>query len=373
MWIARTLALGLGLAIGLALAESALRISGLPEFHRAHTSPPQFDFVRSKSTGAVFFVNKANDAITFEYDSNPRGYFAPGNTVVHQTNAHGFRGLDCAIPKPEQRLRLVFLGDSFTFGEGVRFEDTFAETTARLLARRFSDAHVAVESCNLGVSGYNTADELALFNRIVPGLEPDAVIVSYVINDAEPPLFTIDPVSGPVRRPRELEIAEGVASPRPPESWLYRLRVAQLIWQFQAERRRGAQTDGYYESLYRPDAPGWATARSALNELVITCRRENIPLVVMLFPVLHRLDESHPFTNLYRLVQQQVESAGGQFLSLLPAFLGQDAESLWVHPTDQHPNEQAHRIAAEQLANRLASAQEFLAKLGPQGGGGSNR
>ena len=359
--------MGLGLAVGLVLAESALRVAGLPRFHRAHTSPSQFDFVRSKGTGAVFFVNKASDAITFEYDSNPRNYFAPGNVVVHQTNASGFRGPDCPVAKPEKTLRLVFLGDSFTFGEGVHFEDTFAEATARLLARRFPDAHVDFESCNLGVSGYNTADELALFNLIVPGLQPDAVIVSYVINDAEPPLFTIDPVNGPVRRPRETEIAEGVASPRPPDVWLYRLRVAQLIWQFQAERRRGAQTADYYQALYRPDAQGWKVARGALDELVRACRRENIPLVVMLFPLLHRLDESHPFKDIYSLVQQQVEGSGGQFLNLFPAFLGSDAESLWVHPTDQHPNEQAHRIAAEQLADRLASSQEFLAKLGAQG------
>ncbi|MEX2207301.1 MAG: SGNH/GDSL hydrolase family protein [Myxococcota bacterium] len=350
----RALALILGLAVGLALAETVLRLAGLPRFHGAHTPASQFDFLHSRSGSTVFFVNKRNEAITFTYDSDPRGYFGPGSQVVHQTNGNGFRGPDCALAKPPGTFRIVFLGDSFTFGEGVRFEDTFAQRTSALLAQRFRGAGLAFESCNLGVSGYNTADELFLFNALVPRLDPDALVVGYVINDAEPPLFALDPVRGPVRRPRETEIAEGVASPTPPDVGLYRLRVAQLVWQFVAERRRGAATDDYYVSLYRPESAGWAAARDALDQLVATCRRENLPLLVMLFPILHALDDGHPFLDVYGVVQRQVEGSGGQFLNLFPAFAGQDAESLWVHPTDQHPNEIAHRIAAEQLAARLA-------------------
>jgi hypothetical protein len=350
----RTLALILGLAVGLGLAETVLRLAGLPRFHGAHSPASQFDFLQSRSGSTVFFVNKRNEPITFSYDSDPRGYFGPSHQVVHQTNGNGFRGPDCALAKPPGTFRIVFLGDSFTFGEGVHFEDTFASLTSALLAQRLPDAKLAFESCNLGVSGYNTADELFLFNALVPRLDPDALVVGYVINDAEPPLFTMDPVRGPVRRPRETEVAEGVASPTPPDVGLYRLRVAQLVWQFIAERRRGAATEDYYRSLYAPDSEGWAVSREALDQLVATCRRENLPLIVMLFPILHQLDDRHPFLDAYRVVQQQVEGSGGQFLNLFPAFAGRDAESLWVHPTDQHPNEVAHRIAAEQLATRLA-------------------
>ena len=350
----RALALLLGLAVGLGLAETVLRVAGLPRIHRAHTPASQFDFLQSRSGASVLFVNKRSEAITFAYDSDPRGYFGPGNQVVHQTNANGFRGPECALAKPAGTFRLVFLGDSFTFGEGVRFEDTFAEATSARLAGLLPDAKVMLESCNLGVSGYNTADELLLFNALVPRLSADVVIVTYVINDAEPPLFAMDPVRGPVRRPRETEVAEGVASPEPPAVGLYRSRIAQLVWQFQAERRRGFDTEAYYKALYRPDAAGWRASREALDELVATCRRDGLPLVVMLFPILHRLDDAHPFQDVYRIVQAHVERSSAEFLNLFPAFAGMDAESLWVHPTDQHPNERAHQIAAEQLANRLA-------------------
>jgi hypothetical protein len=32
---------------------------------------------------------------------------------------------------------------------------------------------------------------------------------------------------------------------------------------------------------------------------------------------------------------------------------GKDARNLWVHPTDQHPNETVHRIAAEALVEQI--------------------
>ena len=34
---------------------------------------------------------------------------------------------------------------------------------------------------------------------------------------------------------------------------------------------------------------------------------------------------------------------------LLPVLQGQKTEALWVHPVDMHPNELAHRLAADSL------------------------
>ena len=354
MLVRRLLALALGLAAGLALSELALRVLDLPRSHRPHSAPSQFDFLQSRTDGRVFFVNKRSDPIPFVYDSDPRGYFGPGNQVTHQTNANGFRGPECPLAKPAGVFRVVFLGDSFTFGEGVRFEDTFAERTAALLARRFADAGRVFESCNLGVSGYNTSDALHLFEALVPRLQPDAVVLTYVLNDAEPPLFQTAPGRDPVRRARESEVAEGVATPTPPDVALYELRVAQLIWQFAAQRRQGAATEAHYRALYLPGAQGWLASGSALDALVAHCQRARIPLLVALFPILHQLDDSHPFLPEYRTVLERVRAAGGEALDLFPAFAGQDAPALWVHPTDQHPNELAHALAAERLAERLA-------------------
>jgi hypothetical protein len=47
------------------------------------------------------------------------------------------------------------------------------------------------------------------------------------------------------------------------------------------------------------------------------------------------------------------------FLDLLDTFRGHDEKSLWVHPTDHHPNEAAHALAAEAIERFVR--EKFLA------------
>ena len=194
VWIFKVLAVCVGLAVGLVVAELLLHASGIPYFHKAHSAASQFHFLKDKASGQFFYVNKPSSTITFRYDSNPRGYFKPGNVVDHVTNSWGFRGGELSPSKEPGTICLLFLGDSFTFGEGVHVEDTFAETTARLLPQRLGRENLKVEGYNLGVGGYNTADEVFLLKSIAPDLRPDAVILCYVLNDAEPSLFQVDSV-----------------------------------------------------------------------------------------------------------------------------------------------------------------------------------
>jgi hypothetical protein len=93
------------------------------------------------------------------------------------------------------------------------------------------------------------------------------------------------------------------------------------------------------------------------------CRRENVPLVVMIFPVLYKLDAHYPFRNIHNLVAKEAQDDGAVVLDLLPSFQGRRATDLWVYPTDQHPNEKAHRIAAEALAAKLTATPAFLEKI----------
>ncbi len=155
-------------------------------------------------------------------------------------------------------IRLLFLGDAFTFGEGVHFDDTFAEATARLLPQRLGRENLKVESCNLGVGGYNTADEVFLLKSIAPDLRPDAVILCYVLNDAEPSLFQVDPVRGPVRNPRGVQAAEGLDEPEPPQTLLYQSRVARLVWRIAKSLERTRQTRGRLSFTLQPGLQGLA-------------------------------------------------------------------------------------------------------------------
>jgi hypothetical protein len=84
-----------------------------------------------------------------------------------------------------------------------------------------------------------------------------------------------------------------------------------------------------------------------------TSRERGLPIVLFVHPVLVSLDESYPFAGVHAQVLQAAREAGLSAFDLFDAFRGHNAEDLWVHRSDQHPNERAHAIAADYAAQRL--------------------
>ena len=348
-----------GLLIGLLATEIVLRVLQYPRFYRAHSAPPQFAFLKVGPTNFVC-VNTPSTRIRFVYDGNPRGYFGTSNEVEHSINSAGFRGPEFTLTKPVRTLRIACLGDSITFGEGVRDEDTYSERVAALLRAQLASQDATCESFNFGVGGYNTEQELFALQNYALMTSPDVVIVGYNLNDPEPLLFRLDPVSGePVRRPREFSIPEGLDDALPPTTILYRSRLVQFLWQKRAKQACTRQTVRYYQNLFAPDSPGWQNSRQALRAIVATCQARQIPCIVVVFPVLYQLNDRYPFQAIHDMIQQEVVSAGGVCVDLFPLLKGRSSSALWVHPTDPHPNEIVHAVAAKALCERIEELPKF--------------
>ena len=101
-----------------------------------------------------------------------------GATFV--TNDLGFRTVP-TDPAPDDRLRLVVVGDSWTFSPFVRPEAAFPAQLERLLNR----AGPRWQVYNLGMMGYSTANEVAALRTLFPRLDPDAVVICPTPNDAD--------------------------------------------------------------------------------------------------------------------------------------------------------------------------------------------
>lgn len=79
---------------------------------------------------------------------------------------------------------------------------------------------------------------------------------------------------------------------------------------------------------------------------------------MVIFPFLHDLDGDYPFQPIHDVVRTHLESTGVRVLDLRPAFSDYHGPELWVHPTDQHPNEIAHGLAARAIAAYLLAHPE---------------
>lgn len=127
----------------------------------------------------------------------------PEYHVEYEINCTGYRDAqDHAVPKPEGTTRVLVLGDSFTFGQGVNYEDTWLVMSERELARR-GRSHIQLVKA--GVQGMDQRGELILMKRLVDRFDIDAVVVVFLINDLytnlplEPSLAeagAVDAVSG---------------------------------------------------------------------------------------------------------------------------------------------------------------------------------
>ncbi len=340
------------LIICIILSELLLVFSDIPKSYKAHSSPPQFQFSLLK-TGEMLYTNVPSQKITFVYDGNPRDYFDKGNKVVHTTNSSGFRGREFSELKDKNIKRIAFFGDSFTFGEGVKDNDIFTKRIEDYLNK--TDQKVKYECLNFGVGGYNTEQSLLLLKEIIlKKYSPDIVILCYILNDVEPKLFYHDKASKSVkRRPRELYIPEGLPNQKPPKSILYKLRISKLIWQLFNNKKLSSKTIQYYHSIYNNEQL-WKNNKESLIKFVDVCKNNNVRCYVAIFPLLYNLHSNYPFTDLHKKIENTISDKSIS-IDLLPEFIGKKDTDLWVHPTDQHPNEIAHNLAAERITKEITN------------------
>lgn len=112
---------------------------------------------------------------------NYDGWFA--GVPVH-INALGFRDTrDYSIVKSPGTFRIIVLGDSVTFGHGALSDTTYPYLLEQRLKQWRPD--INWEVWNLGVPGYNTAQELKYLERVGPSYTPDLVIVGFYENDLQ--------------------------------------------------------------------------------------------------------------------------------------------------------------------------------------------
>lgn len=104
----------------------------------------------------------------------------PEYRVVYAINGEGFRDATVRSQrKPPGVTRVLLLGDSFTFGRGVDYEQAWPVLSERELERE----GLGVDLVKAGMEGADTRSELILMRRLIGRYDADAVVVGFLIND----------------------------------------------------------------------------------------------------------------------------------------------------------------------------------------------
>jgi lysophospholipase L1-like esterase len=97
----------------------------------------------------------------------------------YRINSSGLRGDE--IPPRSDKKRLVFLGNSCTFGWGVSEEQTFVKLTERLLNER--QAEKIFETINAGIPGFSSFQGRRFYVSDMASLKPEIVFIMFAWND----------------------------------------------------------------------------------------------------------------------------------------------------------------------------------------------
>lgn len=274
------------------------------------------------------------------YDGPVAGYghLDTNDCVTYRINTWGYRDVEHAMSKGPGVWRIMLLGDSFTFGEGVLFEDIYARVLADSLTGTTRDGR-EVEILNLGIPGITTGHELLTLMRMAPAIQPDLVIVQWHTND----------ILGEKAKWQPLWEEHHTMYER---SERYEWSAAvHLVWsqyeQWRLRRLKRMLVDATYAEFHSNDRN--LMQIKALNKVAgkYGCR-----MVLLIFPEM--MDFRHyAFQGIVDDVKEFCEAEHIAYIDMVPRFAEHDIWNLIVHETDNHPNAFAHAIVAQAILDYL--------------------
>jgi hypothetical protein len=325
---ARILLVSGSLAVALLIVELGLQVAGLSPPYEVYY-PGEVEAEPSRSAdpriGWKLVPDEPVREVTADY------------SVVYHPNGQGFRS-KWDLEEPFAGTRIVFLGDSYTFGSGTTYEDTFV---ARI------ESELTDSRCyNLGMGAFGIDQMWMTMRHYGAGLEPHVVVLSFIRNDLERALSKYRKNDVWYEKPTFRLQGEALVpltadnSPGPVARFVRRRLGFARLW------------SRFEYSLSRRFAVGyrWRLNRAIIAEIKKEADVLGAELVVVHIPV-NRL---HPAPALGR----EFRRMGIRFLDLTD-HLPEERENLY-YPEDRHFTAEGHAFAAEHIL--LYLAEEGLVK-----------
>jgi hypothetical protein len=239
--------------------------------------------------------------------------------------------------------RIIFLGDSFTIGHGVkRMEDRFTDRIAAWLDDKAPGKYVVA---NLGEPGVEASVVESTAAAVMFKMQADVSLFVYIynLNDIEGYMQLVgqDPL-------------EGIYTSQP-KFFLFRDTYL-LNWLYFRFLQFRARNNTYFDRLaaaYRGEA--WDGLRAKLSQLHRECQEGHADFRMVIFPFLHDLNGEDSFRGARARIVDFCKSEKIPVLDLEPVLREHAGENLMVSRFDGHPNERAHAIAAEAIEKDLLS------------------
>lgn len=268
-----------------------------------------------------------------EHPMMDRGYkfIYPAEERLHPYTEDGF-----------EMLRVGLIGDSFTAGAGCDPEDTYGMRLERMLNYNAGQLPARVDIFAKG--GTAPPSQIQMLEQAL-ALKPDLVCLGICLNDAED--WAHQDLMNALR--------DGMMPKLPPDWFRPILRhshVLHLAFQKWGALRVRNGFRKYFHDIWEEESQGAQVFFAALAEMQMLCAEAEVPFCAMVFPMFSY--DLSPDGYAFRDVHERICARLGEMeipcLDLFPIYEGRSPERLQAFPGyDGHPNEIAHRLAAQEL------------------------
>jgi hypothetical protein len=336
----------------------------------------------------------SNDHFHHGLRANFEGYETWGRVRTRIfTNSLGFKDAQVReVPAQGTTRRILLIGDSFTEGIGLRFEDTFAG----MLYEAGQKRPEKIEFLNAGVISYSPSIYYKKIKYLLDaGLRFDEVVVLPDISDVQDEAtsyFCIDDrpeyrrhcnetVPATLAKPTLAPVAgtRPFRQPDPPKLKDYFAltdRLLAMFWQevdirsgsarrfidrlHMTQRAGWTRTGNEYDAVYQPLGVEGGIKRGLANmqALADLLRAHNIPLTVAVYPWPYQVIYNDRDSRQVAIWRDFCVKNCKAFIDLFPlVFAQRDAHSDWYErnyiPGDSHFSPEGNRLLFHELAKHL--------------------
>lgn len=322
------------------------------------------------------YVYKDDPLVSYRLKENYRGvHKTPEFKVKVETNSDGLRDYEHPFKKEEGSYRILVIGDSFTFGEGVEMEESYPKVMEKLLNERGLGKRMEV--LNASAFSWGPSEEYLYLKHYGSRYKPDMVILGYNVNsdiwqsryglfDADNDrLISTGTENANKRLNRFLKEIPGYLFVRERSELLAMLRrTASDFLDREINRAYSDIQLSFYKGKPNDDAiKGLRITEVLLKGFKELSERDGYRFVLLLIPAREQLDpvgfgypEGSVTDNLNMYLKKVCDEMDIEVIDMLPRFKGlrKKPDELY-YPKNGHWNKDAHGLAGGILAQGIES------------------
>jgi len=266
---------------------------------------------------------------------------------VVRINSQGLRATEIAPRPAPGTLRVLALGDSQTFGNGLDLAETWPQQLEQLLRAERGDRWEVV---NAGIPGTDTWQHEILLRRLLAALHPHAVVLALYVNDVVPrtnPRGGAQPTNRWTKRVVYLLKRSSVIT------WAY---YVILPWY---ERKFGGDNSVEEAVLSGTSDPraerGWRQVEHSLTEMKELCDARGVGLLLTILPRRDQVSGNHQGRAYNERVKKIAQSHGIAVIDVLPSLAAEyrvQGDKLFI-PWDGHNAATANHVISARIAEVL--------------------